>query len=46
MARTALSRTPLSRISLVVLRVEDGAVAEVTVFGADLVPAFGLPLTL
>jgi RNA polymerase sigma-70 factor (ECF subfamily) len=32
--------------SLVVLRVEEGAVAEITVFGADLVAAFGLPPTL
>lgn len=30
---------------LAVLRVEDGAVAEVTVFVPDLFPAFGLPLT-
>ena len=29
-----------------VLRVEDGAVAEITTFGADLFPAFGLPPTL
>jgi RNA polymerase sigma-70 factor, ECF subfamily len=29
-----------------VLRIEDGAVVEVTVFGTDLFPAFGLPATL
>ena len=29
-----------------VLRVEDGAVAEITTFGTDLFPAFGLPATL
>jgi RNA polymerase sigma-70 factor (ECF subfamily) len=29
-----------------VLRVEDGAIAEITTFGADLFPVFGLPPTL
>jgi len=29
-----------------VLRVEDGAIAEITTFGTDLFPAFGLPSTL
>ncbi len=29
-----------------VLRVEDGAIAEITTFNADLFPAFGLPVTL
>ncbi len=29
-----------------VLRVEDGAIAEITTFGAALFPAFGLPPTL
>lgn len=34
------------RDKLDVLRVEDGAIAEITTFGADLFPAFGLPPTL
>ena len=29
-----------------VLRIEDGAIAEITTFGAGLFPAFGLPPTL
>ena len=29
-----------------VLRIEDGQIAEITTFGADLFPAFGLQLTL
>jgi RNA polymerase sigma-70 factor (ECF subfamily) len=29
-----------------VLRVEDGAIAEITTFGAGLFPAFDLPATL
>lgn len=29
-----------------VLRIEDGAIAEITTFGASLFPAFGLPPTL
>jgi RNA polymerase sigma-70 factor (ECF subfamily) len=29
-----------------VLRVVDGAIAEITTFGPELFPAFGLPLTL
>jgi hypothetical protein len=29
-----------------VLRVEDGAIAEITTFSCDLFPAFGLPATL
>jgi hypothetical protein len=29
-----------------VLRVEDGAIAEITTFGATLFPEFGLPPTL
>ena len=29
-----------------VLRVEDGAIAEITTFGPDLFPQFGLPETL
>jgi RNA polymerase sigma-70 factor (ECF subfamily) len=33
-------------LALDVLRIEDGAVAEITTFGADLFPEFGLPPTL
>jgi RNA polymerase sigma-70 factor (ECF subfamily) len=33
-------------LALDVLRIEDGAVAEVTTFGSDVFPAFGLPPTL
>jgi hypothetical protein len=29
-----------------VLRVEDGAIAEITTFGSDLLPAFGLAETV
>jgi RNA polymerase sigma-70 factor (ECF subfamily) len=29
-----------------VLRIEDGAIAEITTFGTALFPAFGLPLRL
>jgi RNA polymerase sigma-70 factor (ECF subfamily) len=33
-------------LAMDVLRIEDGAVAEITAFGADVFPAFGLPETL
>jgi RNA polymerase sigma-70 factor (TIGR02960 family) len=38
--------TEFRAFKLDVLRVEDGLVAEITTFGADLFPAFGLPATL
>src|SRR5690606_31100051 len=42
----AWGETEFRAFKLDVLRVEDGAVAEITTFGADLFPAFGLPATL
>jgi RNA polymerase sigma-70 factor (TIGR02960 family) len=38
--------TTFRAFKLDVLRIEDGAIAEITTFGAVLFPAFGLPLTL
>ena len=42
----AWGETEFRAFKLDVLRVEDGAVAEITTFGIDLFPAFGLPATL
>lgn len=33
-------------INIDVLRIEDGVIAEITTFGPEQLPAFGLPLTL
>ena len=38
--------TEVRAFKLDVLRIEDGAVVEITTFGPGLFPAFGLPLTL
>jgi RNA polymerase sigma-70 factor (TIGR02960 family) len=38
--------TTFRAFKLDVLRIEDGAIAEITTFGSVLFPAFGLPLTL
>jgi RNA polymerase sigma-70 factor (ECF subfamily) len=38
--------TEFRAFKLDVLRVEDGVIAEITTFGAELFPAFGLPPTL
>jgi RNA polymerase sigma-70 factor (ECF subfamily) len=42
----AWGETEFRGFKIDVLRVEDGAVAEITTFGTDLFPAFGLPATL